>query len=89
MSLDSSPARVLGTVGLLLARSSAIIVLLAGWELFARSGRVTMFVLPPLSRVTNFAAGVATEGEFSGKGLGTSWSVPQSRSAYMGTFTFE
>lgn len=44
---------------------------------------------PPLTQVTNFAAGVATEGEFSGKGLGTSWSVPQSRSAYMGTFTFE
>lgn len=44
---------------------------------------------PPLTRVTNFAAGVATEGEFSGKGLGTSWSVPQSRSAYMGTFTYE
>jgi Protein of unknown function (DUF1326) len=44
---------------------------------------------PPLTQVTHFAAGVATEGEFSGKGLGTSWSVPQSRSAYMGTFTFE
>ena len=44
---------------------------------------------PPLTQVTNFAAGVATEGEFTGKGLGTTWSVPQSRSAYMGTFTFE
>ncbi|MFN0020719.1 MAG: DUF1326 domain-containing protein [Pirellulaceae bacterium] len=44
---------------------------------------------PPLTRVSNFAAGVATEGEFTGKGLGTNWSVPQSRSAYMGTFTFE
>ena len=44
---------------------------------------------PPLTQVTNFAAGVATEGEFTGKGLGTNWSVPQSRSAYMGTFTFE
>jgi hypothetical protein len=44
---------------------------------------------PPLTNVTNFAAGVATEGEFTGKGLGTNWSVPQSRSAYMGTFTFE
>ncbi len=44
---------------------------------------------PPLTRVTNFAAGVATEGEFTGKGLGTNWSVPQSRSAYMGTFAFE
>jgi hypothetical protein len=44
---------------------------------------------PPLTQVTHFAAGVATEGEFTGKGLGTNWSVPQSRSAYMGTFTFE
>lgn len=44
---------------------------------------------PPLTQVTNFAPGVATEGEFTGKGLGTSWSVPESRSAYMGTFTYE
>ena len=44
---------------------------------------------PPLAQITNFAAGVATEGEFSGKGLGTSWSIPQSRSAYVGTFTYE
>jgi hypothetical protein len=44
---------------------------------------------PPLTQLTNFATGVATEGEFSGKGLGTSWSIPQSRSAYIGTFTYE
>ncbi len=63
MTLDPSPARVLGTVGLLLARSSAIIVLLAGWELFARSGRVTMFVLPPLSLVAERMWSDAVSGE--------------------------
>ena len=44
---------------------------------------------PPLAQVTHFAPGVAVEGSFSGKGLGTSWSVPQSRSAYMATFNYE
>lgn len=44
---------------------------------------------PPLAQVTNFAPGVAIEGQFTGKGLGTNWSVPQSRSAYMGTFNYE
>jgi ABC-type nitrate/sulfonate/bicarbonate transport system permease component len=51
VSASASLARVVATSGVLLARSSAIIVLLAGWELFARSGKVTMFVLPPLSAV--------------------------------------
>jgi hypothetical protein len=44
---------------------------------------------PPLAQVTHFAPGVATEGQFTGKGLGTTWSVPGSRSAYMGTFNYE
>jgi hypothetical protein len=44
---------------------------------------------PPLAQVTHFAPGVATEGKFTGKGLGTTWSVPESRSAYMGTFDYE
>jgi ABC-type nitrate/sulfonate/bicarbonate transport system permease component len=43
--------RFFSAAGLLLARSSSILLLLAGWELFARSGAVTMFVLPPLSAV--------------------------------------
>lgn len=44
---------------------------------------------PPLTQVTNFVPGVTMEGEFTGRGLGSRWSVPQTRSAYMGTFTFE
>ena len=41
---------------------------------------------PPLTRLENFAAGVSTEAEFKGRGLGSRWSAPNSRSAYMGTF---
>jgi ABC-type nitrate/sulfonate/bicarbonate transport system permease component len=33
------------------ARASSIILLMVGWELFARSGLVTPFMLPPLSEV--------------------------------------
>lgn len=43
---------------------------------------------PPLAQVENFAAGVTTVGEFSGRGLGTRWSTPDSRSAYMATFAY-
>ena len=43
---------------------------------------------PPLAKVTNFAPGVALEGEFKGRGLGTRWSIPDSRSAYMATFDY-
>jgi hypothetical protein len=44
---------------------------------------------PPLTKLQNFAAGVSTEAEFKGRGLGTTWSTPNSRSAYMATFTYE
>lgn len=43
---------------------------------------------PPLAKMTNFAAGVAVESEFSGRGLGSRWSTPGSRSVYMGTFDY-
>lgn len=43
---------------------------------------------PPLASVKFFAPGVAKEAEFSGRGLGTQWSMPNSRSSYMGLFTF-
>ncbi len=43
---------------------------------------------PPLAKVENFAAGVTMEGEYSGRGLGTKWSTPGSRSSYMGTFSY-
>jgi hypothetical protein len=44
---------------------------------------------PPLAKVDQFAAGVTIEGEYKGKGLGTRWSTPNSRSAYMGMFQYE
>lgn len=44
---------------------------------------------PPLAKVQNFAAGVSTEAEYKGRGLGTTWSTPGSRSAYMATFVYE
>ena len=43
---------------------------------------------PPLVKVENFAPGFAIEGEFKGRGLGTRWSIPGSRSAYMATFAY-
>ena len=43
---------------------------------------------PPLAKVTQFAPGVTLEGEFRGRGLGTRWSTPGDRSAYMATFAY-
>lgn len=42
---------------------------------------------PPLAPLENFAAGVCIENEFRGRGIGHRWSAPDSRSAYMGTFS--
>ena len=44
---------------------------------------------PPLAKVEHFAAGVALEGHFKGRGLNSRWSIPDSRSAYMATFAYE
>ncbi|QDU31420.1 hypothetical protein ETAA8_65780 [Anatilimnocola aggregata] len=44
---------------------------------------------PPLAKLQNFAAGVSIEAEYKGRGLGTTWSTPNSRSAYMATFVYE
>lgn len=43
---------------------------------------------PPLAEVENFAAGVTIDGEFRGRGLGRTWSIPATRSAYMATFAY-
>jgi hypothetical protein len=43
---------------------------------------------PPLAKLEHFAAGVTTIGEFKGRGLGSQWSIPESRSAYMATFAY-
>ena len=44
---------------------------------------------PPLTKLDRFAAGVSIEAEYKGKGLGTTWSTPNSRSAYVGEFVYE
>jgi len=44
---------------------------------------------PPLVQVENSVAGIATVGEFKGRGLGARWSTPENRSAYMATFVYE
>jgi nucleotide-binding universal stress UspA family protein len=43
---------------------------------------------PPLAQIDRFAAGVAIEAEYKGKALGATWSTPESRSAYMGEFSY-
>jgi hypothetical protein len=42
----------------------------------------------PFTRLANAAMGVAEAHEYSGKGLGTTWSAPNKRSAFFGTFTY-
>lgn len=44
---------------------------------------------PPLAAVNRFAPGVSVEAEYKGKGLGATWSTPESRSAYIGEFSYE
>ena len=43
---------------------------------------------PPLAQVSNFVPGVAIDGAFKGRGLGSTWTIPGSRSAYMGLFEY-
>ena len=43
---------------------------------------------PPLAEVENFATGVTVDGAFRGRGLGRTWSIPATRSAYMATFAY-
>jgi ABC-type nitrate/sulfonate/bicarbonate transport system permease component len=51
MREESAASRMLRSAGWGIARVISIIALAAGWELFARSGAVTPFMLPPLSAV--------------------------------------
>lgn len=44
---------------------------------------------PPLTMLSGFVPGVTIEGEVKARALGTRWSIPDSRTAYMGTFEFE
>lgn len=41
---------------------------------------------PPLTSLNGFVPGVTIEGEVSARQLGTRWSIPDSRTAYLGTF---
>jgi hypothetical protein len=41
---------------------------------------------PPLASIENFAPGVTTDGEVTARALNTRWSIPGTRSAYLGTF---
>lgn len=43
---------------------------------------------PPLAKVEHYAPGVTLEGYFKGRGLGSRWSTPDARSAYMATFDY-
>jgi hypothetical protein len=44
---------------------------------------------PPLTELKGFVPGVTIEGDVSARRLGTRWSIPDSRSAYLGTFEVE
>lgn len=41
---------------------------------------------PPLTKVENSAPAFTLDGSFSGKGLGSTWSAPETRSAFLATF---
>ncbi len=43
---------------------------------------------PPLAQLETCAPGVTIEGEVSARGLGARWSIPDSRTAYLGTFAY-
>ena len=48
---DPQPASAIEAALRVAARSAVIVLLLVAWELFARSGKVTPFMLPPFSAV--------------------------------------
>lgn len=47
-----------------------------------------MTFYPPLCDVRNAAAAFTVEGQFSGPGLGTHWSNPHTRSAFLASFSY-
>ncbi len=44
---------------------------------------------PPLAKLEGFVPGVTIEGEVSARKIGARWSIPDSRSAYLGTFNYQ
>lgn len=90
--VDSSPIEMSLDLGSLAGRLEAgKIVKLATRKAKATDCICTNEVAyyPPLAKLQNFSAGVSTEAEYKGRGLGTTWSTPNSRSAYMATFVYE
>ena len=47
----SAASRALNAIAWTVAHTGSVVVLVIAWEIFARSGAVTMFVLPPFSAV--------------------------------------
>jgi hypothetical protein len=43
---------------------------------------------PPLTKVDNYAPAFTIEGRFTGRGLGLTWSEPNTRSAFLATFDY-
>ena len=43
---------------------------------------------PPLAEVDHFMPAVTETGRYKGRGLGTQWSIPNTRSAYIATFSY-
>ncbi len=41
---------------------------------------------PPLTKLAGFVPGVTIEGDVKARSLGTRWSIPDTRTAYLGTF---
>ena len=41
---------------------------------------------PPLTKLKGFVPGVTIEGDVSARSMGRQWSIPDSRTAYLGTF---
>jgi len=62
---DMPARRALSVLAGLALRSSSIVALALAWEAFARSGAVTMFVLPPLSAVIARIATDAGSGDLA------------------------
>jgi hypothetical protein len=44
---------------------------------------------PPLTKLKGFVPGVTLQGDVSARRLGTRWSIPDSRTAYLGTFEID
>jgi hypothetical protein len=44
---------------------------------------------PPLTKLFQFVPGVTIEGDVKARSLGTRWSVPDSRTAYLGVFNID